>query len=83
MSGGRFLISLHEVNRFQQILAIRSLLKESINIWEEDLHKEVELSTDFLEIITQEHIRAHQSCTLSHDSMEVSIVIAGYILRKN
>ena len=64
MSGGRFLISLLEVNRSQQILAILSLLKESINIWEEDLHKEVELSTDFLEIITQEHIRGIQSCTV-------------------
>ena len=82
MSGGRFPISLLELNRSQQILAICSLLKESINIWEEDLHKEVELSTDFLEIITQEHIRDIQSCTLSHDSMEVSVVIAGYIAKK-
>ena len=82
MSGGRFLVSLLEVNRSQQILAIRSLLKESINIWEEDLSKEAVLPTESLEVIIQEHISDIQSCTLSHDSMEVSVVIAGYIAKK-
>ena len=53
-SGGRFLVSLLEVNRIQKILAIRNLWKESINIWEEDLFKEAELAIESLDVSIQE-----------------------------
>ena len=44
MSGGRFLFGLREVNSSEKILKIRSLLKENINLWEEDLQIEVNQS---------------------------------------
>ena len=36
MSGGRFLVSLREVLNSERILQCRSLLKENVNIWEDD-----------------------------------------------
>ena len=40
MSGGRFLIGLRELETSERILAVKTLLKESVNIWEEDVRKE-------------------------------------------
>ena len=40
MNGGRFLVSLREVRNSERILQCRSLLKENINFWEEDLTSE-------------------------------------------
>ena len=37
MSVGRFLVGLREVNTSERILTIKSLLKESISFWEEDV----------------------------------------------
>ena len=37
MSGGRFLVSLREVYNSERILACRSLIKENIKFWNEDL----------------------------------------------
>ena len=37
MSGGRFLVSLREVLNSERILSSRSLIKENINFWEEDI----------------------------------------------
>ena len=37
MSGGRFLVSLREVLNSERILQCRSLLKENVNIWEDDV----------------------------------------------
>lgn len=41
MSGGRFLVSLREVNNSERILACRSLIKEGVYFWneEEDLRQ--------------------------------------------
>ena len=44
MSGGRFSVSLREVLNSERILACRSLIKENINFWEEDLSKEVDIN---------------------------------------
>ena len=33
MSGGRFLVSLVEVNHFERILSCRALLKENVDFW--------------------------------------------------
>ena len=40
MSGGRFLIGLHELETSECILALKTLIKKSVNIWEEDVRKE-------------------------------------------
>ena len=37
MSGGRFLVSLREVLTSEEILTCRSLLKEDVNIWLENI----------------------------------------------
>ena len=37
MSGGRFLVSLLEVQHSEIILACRTLIKENVNFWDEDL----------------------------------------------
>ena len=39
MSGGSFLVSLRDVYNSERILACRSLIKENINFWEEDLRE--------------------------------------------
>ena len=83
MSGGRFLVSLLEVCSSEKILAVRSLLKEDIYFWEENIYQTFEnsifenimqnitlLSTEMLE------------CQLSEDGMEVAVTIAGYVARK-
>ena len=71
MSGGRFLVSLREVNTSEKILALNSILKEDINFWEEiicklESHMEV-LSTELYE------------SELSDDSKQVAVTVAGYI----
>ena len=53
MSGGRFLVGLREVNSSEKILKIRSLLKENINFWEEDLQMEVNQSDDVGKLIAE------------------------------
>ena len=40
MSGGRFLVGLREVINTELILTCRSLTKENINFWEEDLQND-------------------------------------------
>ena len=40
MNGCRFLVNLREVQNSERILQYRSLLKENINFWEEDLTSE-------------------------------------------
>ena len=83
MSGGRFLVSLAEMNSSQRIILLRSLIMEDINFWDEDvfedscvnqlgdLEKDVEpLSTQILEIC------------LNPESLEVSVMVAGYIAKK-
>ena len=39
MSGGRFLVSLREVLNTERILSCRSLIKNDINFWKEDLQQ--------------------------------------------
>ena len=64
-------------------MAVRSLVKEDINFWEENIYQTFEnsifenimqditlLSTEMLE------------CQLSEDSMEVAVTIAGYVAKK-
>ena len=40
MNGCRFLVNLREVQSSERILQYRSLFKENINFWEEDLTSE-------------------------------------------
>ena len=84
MSGGRFLVGLREVNSSEKILKIRSLLTENINFWEEDLQIEVNQSDAVGKLIAEVRERwcDMDDVSLSLDSREVAIYIAGYIVKK-
>ena len=46
MSGERFLVILREVLNSERILSCRSLIKENINFWEENIDSDAEESFD-------------------------------------
>ena len=84
MSGGRFLVGLREVNSSEKYFKIRSLPKENINFWEEDLQIEVNLSDAVGKLIADVRERwcDMDDVSLFPDSQEVAIYIAGYIVKK-
>ena len=84
MSGGRFLVGLRKVNSSEKVLKIRSLLKENINFWEEDLQIEVNQSDAVGKLIAEVKERwcDMDDVSLSPDSRELAIYIAGYIVKK-
>ena len=84
MSAGRFLFGLREMQLSERILSTMSLLKASINIWNEDISLdgddesmwgEFEHDLELLESDTD-------SCMLEEEGVEVVTVIAGYIARQ-
>ena len=86
MSGGRFLVGLREVNSSEKILKIRGLLKENINLLEEDLQIEVNQSDAVGKLIAEVRERwcDMDDVSLSPYSREVAIYISGkYIKRVN
>ena len=84
MSGGRFLVGLREVNSSEKILKIKSLLKEEINFWEEDLHLEKNESSNVerLTAVIKERSIDMDSVKLAPESREVAIYIAGLVVKK-
>ena len=82
MGGGRFLVGLREVNQSERILACRSLLKEGVFFWKENLAPE----NDFNQENFFEKVKSHESnlanISLCADSREVAAAVAGYIAKK-
>ena len=84
MSGGRFLVALGEVNSSEKILKIRSLLKENINFWEEDLSISTnsdEKKKKLTELISEKKSDVDE-LIFSKDSREVAVYVAGYVAKK-
>ena len=81
MSGGRFLVSLREVLVSERILKCRSLLKENINIWEENLKQNFNNKSDIIDTVSKQESTILE-LSLSPDSQEVAFIIAGYIAKK-
>ena len=82
MSGGRFLVSLREVYSSERILKCRSLLKENINIWDEDLKpQQKNENSSLLDVLSGYDSEIYDLC-LSADSREVAYSIAGYVVKK-
>ena len=82
MSGGRFLVSLREVNDSERILQCRALLKADITFWEEpSLAPESSSSVDIDALFSTVEKREVDidSASLSDDSAEVAVFVAGYI----
>ena len=82
MSGGRFLVSLREVINSEKIISLKSLLKENVNFQSEDLNNEpiedMETIVSDLQHIENDILEA----VLFKESEEVSVYIAGYIVKK-
>ena len=85
MSGGSFLISLREVRNTERILSCRSLIKNDINFWKEDLQQPECNEDESYEIIGEmlrDWIEEISESVLDDDSSEVAISISGYMAKK-
>ena len=87
MNGGNFLVSLSEVKCSEKILLLRTMVKEGINFWEDDVKKEVFKATDH-DALESFHVEVSEmfneiaAAQLSQDTRLVSQNIAGYIARQ-
>ena len=84
MRGGRFLVSLREVQSSEKILCMKSLIKEDINSWDERVKYDSDikhLKEKFMKKLSflSNEIQGSELC---QDSCEVAINIAGYITKK-
>ena len=79
MSGGRFLVSLTEVNNSQRILLLTSVIKENINFWENDLYVDNDhigsILLGFKSELSNFASKILESC-LSKDNKEVSTTVS-------
>ena len=80
MSGGRFLVSLREVKNSEKILACRSLLKEGVDFWKEDLQPNFDQSIlKNFQTFIEEHESYISEISLSEGSLEVATTVAGFV----
>ena len=84
MSGGRFLLGLREMQVSERILSTMSLLKVSINIWNEDISPDANDESMWSEFEHNlEQLESDiDSRMLDEEGVEVVTVIAGYIGRQ-
>ena len=84
MSGGRFSISLREVETSKQIMASKSLLKESFWVWNEDFHRDQTnaIAQDLFKKQLNEIAGDFEYCSLESNAKEVAAVVAGYVAKK-
>ena len=80
MSGRRFLVSLTEVKYSERILACRSLLKEDVNFWLENLSPSADECwlNNLQDLFSEEESHLYEA-TLTDGGEEVATTIAGYI----
>ena len=79
MNGGRFLVNLREFRNSERILICRSLLKENINFWEEDLTSENQECVTVTEEIFGARTREIVESVLDENSVEM---ITWYVAKK-
>ena len=81
MSGGRFLVGLREVMNSEKIMLMKSLLKENICFWKEDVGDNMDKSqnVDVIKEYATERDNEIQDSELSKESEEISVYISGYI----
>ena len=84
ISGGRFLISLIEATNSERILRVHSLIKENVNIWDEDLILTIDMDSimDRIEEKLSKISTELLEVELMDDSKEVAVTISGYIAKK-
>ena len=81
MSGGRFLVNLREVLLSERILKCRSLLKENVNIWEENMKQNFNNESDIVDTVSKQQSTI-LGLSLNPESHEVAFTMAGYIAKK-
>ena len=72
MNGGRFLVDFRGVRNSERILQCRSLRKENINFWEEDLTSENQECVTLTEKIFCTGIQEIMESILDENSLEVT-----------
>ena len=84
MSGARFLISLREVETSERILATKSLLKESISVWNEYICPDQTnaIALNFLKKQLNKIAGDLECCSLESNAKEVADVVAGNVAKK-
>ena len=76
---------MREVQNTERILSCRSLIKNDINIWKEDLQKPESNEGESCEMIDEmlrDRIEEISESVLDDDSSEVATTISGYIAKK-
>ena len=81
MSGDRFLVSLREVLTSERILKCKSLIKENINFWDENLQQEEDPVTVVNDIFDPRWNEIAEA-TLDDHTREVATTVSGYVARK-
>ena len=79
---GRFLVSLREVINSERILACRSLFKEDVNFWKEDISKAKKINFQAIDECLERRRNEILEVHLNDKSSEVATTIAGYVARK-
>ena len=82
MCGGRFLISLREVLNSERILSCRSLIKENINFWEENIDRDAEESLDSINSLFDKRADNIMEAIFDDGAREVATTISGYVAKK-
>ena len=83
MSGGRFLVSLKEVLSSENIIKIKSLMKEGFDIDDNlKVSTDQHLNLETLEKNIEPVISDANSISLNEESREVAVYIAGYVAHK-
>ena len=84
MSGGRFLVELHEVQCSERIFVIKSLLKESICVWHEDVQSDENNAELIAQLTSSLNSLASyiDASTLDDSGLEVAANVSGYIAKK-
>ena len=73
---------LREVFNSERILSCRSLIKENINFWEENIDSDAEESLDSINDLFDERADEIMEAILDDDAREVATTILGYVAKK-
>ena len=84
LNGGNFLVSLKEVNDSEKIILCRTLIKQNVDFFSGDslLLKNNEIHMQNLKEELDQMSSEIYEATLTQDSEEVSVVVAGYVAQK-
>ena len=66
----------------ERILSCRSLIKENINFWEENIDSDAEESLDSINDLFDERADEIMEAVLDNDAEEVATTISGYVAKK-